>query len=123
VIQPIENQSGTSPFRTAKLLNLSGGGFCAELGPIASLHEVDRLLEELRTERSLRSHFRLPGLSGTILVARVRVAERTALSGGIGVRVACEFVELPSWERELVIQQVFRVQKETLRHRQKEAVA
>ena len=36
------------------------------------------------------------------------------LPGGLTLQVACQFLPMPSWEQELVIQHVFQLQREQL---------
>jgi c-di-GMP-binding flagellar brake protein YcgR len=102
----------------ATLRDLSGGGFRAELsGPFGS-SEAEQLLRALSEGAVLCVRLPLPVLPDP-LPARVRLAERTVVRGGLGVRVACTFLPLTAWEQEALIHHLFRIQQEQARSRDK----
>lgn len=100
-----------------KLVNLSGGGMRVEIGHGLPLKEAEELVNAFQPGTPLRVRLPIGGLAETPLSAEVRIAERAAVSGGVGVRLACEFLPMASWEQELLIQHVFRAQREYLQER------
>ena len=90
--------------------NLSGGGLCAEIGGALGMREATDLLATLPAETMLRVRLPIPALSDALLV-RLCLSERAAVPGGIGVRIACEFLPMDSWQQELLIQHIFQEQR------------
>lgn len=100
--------------RTAQhgtVVDLSGGGLCADIGGALGLRDSEELLALLKPDTILRARLPIPALSNPPLV-RICLSERVAVRGGLGVRVACEFLPMPSWEQELIVQHIFRYQRE-----------
>lgn len=99
------------------VLELSAGGFQANIGGVHSLGEADTLLRAFPPGTVLRVRLASPGLAESPLLARVRLSGKAVVRGGIGVRVACEFLPMASWEQDLLIQYVFRAQRDWLQER------
>ena len=100
--------------RTAQhgiVVDLSGGGLCADIGGALGALDSEELLEALTPDTILRARLPIPALTDPLLV-RVCLSERVAVRGGLGVRVACEFLPLPPWEQDLIVQHIFRHQTE-----------
>ena len=100
--------------RTAQhgtIIDLSGGGLCADIGGALGLRDSAELLALLKPDTILRARLPIPALASPPLV-RICLSERVAVRGGLGVRVACEFLPMPSWEQDLIIQHIFRHQME-----------
>jgi c-di-GMP-binding flagellar brake protein YcgR len=99
------------------VIELSAGGFQANMAGVHSLHEADMLLRTFPPGTVLRVRLASPGLAETPLLARVRLSGKAVVRGGIGVRVACEFLPMASWEQDLLVQYVFRAQRDWLQER------
>ncbi len=99
------------------LIELSAGGFQANLEGVRSLRDADRLTRSLTPGTVLRVRLSTPALAQTPLLARVRSCGKAVVRGGVGVRMACEFLPMHSWEQELIIQDVFRAQRDQLQTR------
>ncbi len=100
--------------RTAQhgtIIDLSGGGLCADIGGALGLRDSAELLARLQPGVILRVRLPIPALSDPAL-ARICLSERAAARGGLGVRVACEFLPMPPWEQDLIVQRLFRQQRE-----------
>lgn len=97
--------------------DLSGGGFRAELRGAYSARQAEDLLAMLSAGTTLQFRLPVPGLAETTLTAQVRTSERTAVKGGIGIRLCCEFLPMAIWERDLIVGYVFRAQREYLHER------
>ena len=103
--------------RTAQhgtIVDLSAGGLCADIGGGLGLRDSAELLALLQPDTILRARLPIPALPDAPLV-RVRLSERVAVRGGLGVRVACEFLPMPPWEQDLIAQHIFRHQREQKR--------
>ena len=95
--------------RHGVVLDLSAGGLCADLGGPMGLLDSTELLALLPTDTILRTRLPIPALTEPLLV-RVRLSDRVAVQGGLGVRIACEFLPMPPWEQDLIAQYIFRHQ-------------
>ena len=96
------------------LLDLSAGGFCADLGSPMGTHETSELLARLGTGTFLRVRLPIPAFHEPLL-ARIVCAVRGVQRGGLSVRVACEFLTMEGWQREGIISHLFRLQREQRR--------
>jgi hypothetical protein len=101
----------------AAILDLSGGGLRAEVGRAMGAREAALLVEAFVPGTLVSVRLPLPALSDAVLLARVRTCERTAVRGGLGVRLACQFLPMPHWEQEMLIHHIFRAQNEQLKTR------
>ncbi|HZP80867.1 MAG TPA: PilZ domain-containing protein [Chthonomonadaceae bacterium] len=99
------------------VVELSAGGFQAQIGGVLSLSESDEVVQAFAPGVVVRVTLSPPGLAQSPLLARVRVCNKIAVRGGLGVRVACEFLPMAPWEQELIVQHIFRDQRERLRER------
>ena len=96
------------------LLDLSEGGFRADLGSALGVEEKEALLQSLQSGVFLR--VRLPiALFTEPLWAKIIVAESGVQRGGLSVRVACEFLPMEGWQREFIASHLFQLQRERLR--------
>ncbi len=100
-----------------QIVDLSGGGVRVDVGRPCSPNEAAELLERYEPGTVLRFRLGLPAFRGTALLARVCTRQRTAIKGGLGVQIACEFMPMASWEQELLISHVFRAEREMLKSR------
>gem|GEM_PF-6080360 len=103
-----ENRSALPQHGTIK--DISVGGLRAELGSVVTVSEATQLVETYKTGTLLRIRLPLPLIPSEGLLARVCSCERTAQRGGLGVRIACEFLPMPNFDADLVISQLFRTQ-------------
>jgi c-di-GMP-binding flagellar brake protein YcgR len=90
------------------IIDISTGGARMELGNVLTVSEATRLVETYRVGTLLRLRLPLPTLPPEGILARVCSCERTAQRGGLGVRVACEFLPMPEWDAELMLSALFR---------------
>lgn len=96
------------------LLDLSEGGFRADLGFALGVEEKEALLQSLQSGVFLR--VRLPiALFTEPLWAKIVVAESGVQRGGLSVRVACEFLQMEGWQREFIASHLFQLQRERLK--------
>lgn len=103
-----ENRSALPQHGTIK--DISAGGLRAELGSVVTVSEATRLVETYKAGTLLRIRLPLPLIPSEGILARVCSCERTAQRGGLGVRIACEFLPMPNFDADLVISQLFRTQ-------------
>ena len=95
----------------AEILDLSGGGLRANVGRVMGAEDAAQLVEAFGPGTVLRIRLPLPALSDSALLARVRACERVAARGGLGVRVACQFLPMGTSEQEMLIHHIFRAQQ------------
>jgi c-di-GMP-binding flagellar brake protein YcgR len=93
------------------VLDLSAGGLRADVGDVLGAEEAEGVVTKFAPNTILRVRLPIPTLSGSLLLVRVRACERTARRGGIGVRLACEFLPMPSWDQESLVAHVFQTQR------------
>jgi len=105
----------TTPPVHGTVRDLSGGGLKAHVGGVAGLQQIDTLLQLFHPECTVRIRLPIPSLPEGAVLARIISSDRAVTSGGLTVSVACEFLPMPPWEQELVIQQVFQFQRENKR--------
>ena len=98
-----------------RVSSLSGCGLSAEVCGVFGANEAAQMLAGLPPDTILRVRLPMPALSP--LLARVCRSERMVVRGGLGIRLACEFLPMPDWEQELLISQLFRIQREHLHSR------
>ncbi len=94
------------------LVDLSGGGLRARVGHAMRPGECARLIDAFESGTVVRVRIPVPALTDSSLLARVRVSERIAVLGGLGLQIACEFLPMPPWEHDLLVQHIFRAQRE-----------
>jgi c-di-GMP-binding flagellar brake protein YcgR len=116
-----QSRSGASGVRIdapvhGTVRNISGGGLHAQIGGVLRIHELDTMLRLFQPETTVRIGLPIPTLPRNALFARVRSAGRAVVAGGLTLQVACEFLPMPAWEQEIVIQHVFQFQREQLRN-------
>ena len=92
--------------------DLSGGGLRAHLGGVDGLQQIDTLLRRFQPDAIVRIRLPFPTLPHGSVLARIVSSGRAVTSGGLTVAVACEFLPMPTWEQEIVIQHVFQFQRE-----------
>jgi c-di-GMP-binding flagellar brake protein YcgR len=92
--------------------DLSGGGFRAHIGGASGLQQIDTLLKVFQPESTVRVRLPIPTLPDGAVLARIVSSGRAVTSGGLTVAIACEFLPMPPWEQEIVIQHVFQFQRE-----------
>jgi c-di-GMP-binding flagellar brake protein YcgR len=97
--------------------DLSGGGLQAHVGGVMGLRQLDSLLRLFQPESTVRVRLPIAGLPQSALLARVVASRRAVTAGGLTLSIACEFLPMPNWERELVIQHVFQCQRELSKNR------
>ena len=107
--------SHVSAPRHGTVRDLSGGGLRAQLGGVLRIHELDAMLGLYQPGSTVRIGLPFPALSRNSVVARICSSERAVTVGGLTLQVACEFLPMPTWEQEIVIQHVFRLQREQFR--------
>ncbi len=107
--------NGRSPILHGAVRDMSGGGLRAHIGGVLRLQEIDTLLRLFQPEATVRVGLPFPALPGSAVLARVRSSGRAVTVGGLTVQVALEFLPMPAWERELIVQHVFQLQREQLR--------
>ncbi len=95
--------------------DMSGGGLRAQIGGVMSLKEIEALLAQFQPDETVRIGLPIPALSGSAVLARVRTSGKAVTIGGLTVQVAFEYLSMPEWEREAVIQYVFELQREKMR--------
>ena len=104
-----------SPILHGAVRDMSGGGLRAHVGGVLRLNEIDALLRMFQPEATVRISLPIPALPRNAVFARVRTCGRAVTAGGLTVQVALEFLPMPIWEQEIVIQHVFQLQREQLR--------
>ena len=110
---PVAHPAGTLLHGTVK--DLSAGGLRADIGGVSRLAELDRLLATFRPGSTVRIALPFPALRRDALLARVRSAGRGVTRGGLTAQITCEFLPMPHWEQEILVQQVFELQRSELR--------
>lgn len=85
------------------VVDISAGGLRMELGKVLTVSEAAHLVETYHSGTLLRIRLPLPTLPHQGLLGRVCSCERTAQRGGLGVRIACEFLPMPEWDAELCL--------------------
>lgn len=98
------------------VIDLSAGGLMAEVGSALGAKEAAKLVEAFVPGTILRVRLPLPALSDSLL-ARVRSCERAVSRGGLGVRLACQFLPMSHCDQEMLVHHIFRAQKDLLRTR------
>ena len=104
-----ENHADALP-QHATIREMSAGGLQADVGKAISVSEATRLMETYQAGTLLHIRLPLPLIPGEGILARVRSCERTAQRGGLGVRIACEFLPMPDFDADLLITHLFRTQ-------------
>lgn len=94
------------------LIDLSGGGLRARVGNVMRPGECASLIDAFEPGTVVNVRIPVPALSNSPLLARVRSSQRIAVLGGLGLQLACEFLPMPSWEQELLVQHIFRAQRD-----------
>ncbi len=115
---PSQNRGGTAPrgaILHGSVRDLSGGGLRANIGGLLRLSEIDSILRVFEPGATVQIGLQIPALPQSGVLARVRTSGRAVTLGGLTVYVAFEFLPMPVWEREIVIQHVFQLQREQLR--------
>ncbi len=107
------------PPQHGALINLSAGGLCADLMCGESPIRAAQLMEQFTPDSILRVRLPIAALSSQSVLVRVRQCNTVIVRGGLGVRIACVFLSMPSWEQELIAQKVHAVQSEQLHERRK----
>ena len=95
--------------------DMSGGGLRAQIGGVMSLRNIESLLAQFQPDETVRIGLPIPALSGSAVLARVRSSGKAVTLGGLTVQVAFEYLSMPEWEREALIQYVFELQREKMR--------
>lgn len=90
--------------------DISVGGLRAEIGSMVTVSEASQLVATYKTGTLLRIRLPLPLIPGEGIFARVCSCERTAQRGGLGVRLACEFLPMPDFDPDLLVNHLFRTQ-------------
>jgi c-di-GMP-binding flagellar brake protein YcgR len=101
----------------ATLLDLSGGGLRAEIGAAMGVREAAEMCDAFPTDTLIKVRLPFCTLSDTPMLARIRSVEKIAARGGLGIRLACEFLPMAPWEQEIIIHEVFLAQREQMRRR------
>ncbi len=97
------------------LVDLSGGGLCANVGTGGAPSGAAQMIDNYPPGSILLVRHSLPLLSQTPLYVRVLKRETVVVRGGLGMRMACAFLPMKSWEQDILVQQVFRAHREHLR--------
>ena len=92
--------------------NISGSGLRANVGGVLRIHELDAMLRLFAPETIVRIGLPFPSLPRTSLLARICSSARAATPGGLALQIACQFLPMPVWEQENVIQHVFQLRRE-----------
>jgi c-di-GMP-binding flagellar brake protein YcgR len=89
------------------LLDLSGGGLRMEVANVHSPHAIARLYDCLPSGSVVDIDLDLPLLRGSVVRARIQSCQRVAARGGLALSLRGEFIQLPSWQQEVIISHVF----------------
>ena len=103
------------PIYHGTIRDMSGGGLRAQIGSVTSLREIESLLQQFQPDETVRIGLPIPVLCGAAVLARVRTSGIAVTVGGLTVQVAFEYLPMPEWEREAVIQYVFGLHREKMR--------
>ncbi len=93
-------QTARSSPLSGTIIDLSEGGFCAEVQEGLSASQASALTELFAPGTVLRVRLPLPALAETPLLARIGTSRKMAARGGLGVRLGCEFMPMASPQRE-----------------------
>lgn len=103
-LQAAEN--GTPLPQHATIRDISSGGLRVELGGVWGITEAAHLIETHKIGTLLHIRLPLPLIPSEGILARVCLCERTAQRGGLGVRIACEFLPMPDFDADLLLTQL-----------------
>ncbi len=95
--------------------DLSAGGLRADIGGVQRLIDLDHVVSQYTPESTVRIGLPFPALPRNAIFARVRSCARGVTRGGLTAQMACEFLPMPVWEQDIVVQHVFRLHREALR--------
>lgn len=95
----------TQPVRCA-LVDLSGGGLRMEVANAHSPHAIARLHDCLPSGVVVDIDLDLPLLRGSAVRTRIHSCQRVATRGGLALCLRGEFIQLPSWQQEAIVNYV-----------------